>query len=49
MMSGIIDLSIGTLLAGPLADRFGKRWIIITALRAMGLFLPDLRFHEQPA
>ncbi|MBA1190673.1 aromatic acid/H+ symport family MFS transporter [Pseudomonas entomophila] len=43
-MSGIIDLSIGTLLAGPLADRFGKLWIIIAALRAMGLFCLTFAF-----
>ena len=38
MMSGIVGLSIGSLLAGPLADRFGRRWVIIAAVCAVGVF-----------
>lgn len=38
MMSGIVGLSIGSLLAGPLADRFGRRWVIIVAVTLVGLF-----------
>lgn len=38
MMSGIVGLSIGSLLAGPLADRFGRRWSIIVAVCSVGIF-----------
>lgn len=38
MMSGIVGLSIGSLLAGPLADRFGRRWVIIVAVSLVGIF-----------
>lgn len=38
MMSGIVGLSVGSLLAGPLADRFGRRWVIIASVSAVGIF-----------
>lgn len=46
MMSGIVGLSIGSLLAGPLADRFGRRWIIIAAVCAVGLFCLTCAFMD---
>ncbi|MFK3818319.1 MFS transporter [Pseudomonas sp. NPDC089407] len=38
MMSGIVGLSLGSLIAGPLADRFGRRGVIIVAVSLVGLF-----------
>ena len=38
MMSGIVGLSLGSLIAGPLADRFGRRWVIIAAVSSVGVF-----------
>jgi len=46
MMSGIVGLSIGSLLAGPLADRFGRRWVIIAAVTAVGIFCLACAFTE---
>lgn len=38
MMSGIVGLSLGSLIAGPLADRFGRRGVIIAAVMSVGVF-----------
>lgn len=46
MMSGIVGLSIGSLLAGPLADRFGRRWVIIAAVTAVGIFCTACAFTD---
>lgn len=36
MMSGLMGLSVGSLMAGPLADRIGRRWVIITSVAFFG-------------
>ena len=38
MMSGLVGLSIGSLVAGPLADRFGRKTVIITSVLFFGLW-----------
>lgn len=49
MMSGIVGLSIGSLLAGPLADRFGRRGVIIAAVTLVGIFCLACAFtHNLP-
>lgn len=35
---GFFGLALGALAAGPLADRFGRKWILIAALTLFGLF-----------
>ena len=37
MMSGIVGLSLGSLIAGPMADRYGRRWVIIAAVCFLGV------------
>ncbi|WP_449432427.1 MFS transporter [Pseudomonas putida] len=38
MMSGLAGLALGSLIAGPLADRFGRRWVIIVSVAFFGLW-----------
>lgn len=38
MMSGLAGLALGSLLAGPLADRFGRRWVIIASVTFFGFW-----------
>ncbi|VVO53550.1 MFS transporter [Pseudomonas fluorescens] len=38
MMSGLIGLAIGSLISGPLADRFGRKFVIITSVVFFGLW-----------
>lgn len=35
---GFFGLALGALAAGPLADRFGRKWVLIAALAFFGLF-----------
>lgn len=38
MMSGLIGLAVGSLISGPLADRFGRRFVIINSVVFFGLW-----------
>ncbi|MFF7063761.1 MFS transporter [Pseudomonas sp. NPDC008258] len=38
MMSGLVGLSLGSLCAGPLADRLGRRWVIILSVAFFGFW-----------
>ncbi|NIE73084.1 aromatic acid/H+ symport family MFS transporter [Pantoea sp. Ap-967] len=38
MMSGLVGLSLGSLFAGPLADRFGRRVVIIASVAFFGFW-----------
>ena len=38
MMSGLVGLAIGSLISGPLADRFGRRFVIINSVVFFGIW-----------
>lgn len=38
MMSGLVGLAIGSLISGPLADRFGRKLVIIYSVALFGLW-----------
>jgi AAHS family 4-hydroxybenzoate transporter-like MFS transporter len=38
MMSSLFGLAIGSMVAGPLADRFGRKWVIIGSVFFFGLW-----------
>lgn len=38
MMSGLLGLAFGSLTAGPLADRFGRRFVIIGSVLFFGIW-----------